>query len=422
MHTKRLCLKFGYTTVIVLVITGPAFAGGFDLPDQDAFAVARGLAYVATADNPSAVFYNPAGITQLSGNNLRAGAYMINLDPSYKSPITGGTFHNESTFNAIPQFFYTYGPKDIPVYFGLGVYAPSGLSIKWSDQTGFRTLATQGSLKELAINPVVAYKLLPSLSIGGGLAANYANLDIQQGIAWPAQPYDQFQFQGNGWGLSGNAGILWQPVEILSFGACFQTGTKINLKGNTSAYNSVPLPPPYNIPAFPSTSTGANADFQFPLKAEAGVSYRPTPKWNLEFDVDYIDWNSEGTVTIHQNGPLPIGYPPPLVLNWQSSWYYEFGVTRYFDNGWNVSAGYLFNQNSVPDAHYTPLVADQDRHFFSIGTGYKGSHFDFDIAYQFGYGPNRTVTGSAASPTGQTANGTYGFISNAVTASVGWRF
>lgn len=40
-----------------------AFANGFRLADQDAFATARGEAFVATADNPSAVYYNPAGIT-----------------------------------------------------------------------------------------------------------------------------------------------------------------------------------------------------------------------------------------------------------------------------------------------------------------------------------------------------------------------
>ena len=68
---------------------------------------------------------------------------------------------------------------------------------------------------------------------------------------------------------------------------------------------------------------------------------------------------------------------------------YEFGVTRYFDNGWHASAGYVFNENSVPNAYYTPLAADLDRHFFSIGAGRKGKKFDFDVAYQFGYGPAR---------------------------------
>ena len=43
--------------------TSDAAANGLRLSDQDAFATARGEAFVATADNPSAIYYNPAGIT-----------------------------------------------------------------------------------------------------------------------------------------------------------------------------------------------------------------------------------------------------------------------------------------------------------------------------------------------------------------------
>ena len=106
---------------------------------------------------------------------------------------------------------------------------------------------------------------------------------------------------------------------------------------------------------------------------------------------------------------------------------YEFGVTRYFDHGWHVSGGYVFNENSVPNKYYTPLAADMDRDFFSLGAGHKGRTFDFDVAYQFGYGPTHTVTGSTPSTTpgsdaGQSADGKYGFNSQAVIVSVGMHF
>lgn len=423
MNNLKTCPKIGLTTACFLsVAVTSTVAGGFDLPDQDAFAVGRGLAVVATADNPSAIFYNPAGMTQLTGNHLEAGFYGIYLDPQFTPPGGGNTFHNQNPFGGVPQLYYVHGNEKQTFSYGLGVYAPSGLSVKWQDNTGFRTLGTQASLEQIAINPVVAFKLLPSLSIGGGLSANYANLDLRQGILWPNQPYDQFRFQGDGWGLAGNVGLRWQPVKKLSFGASLHTGTKIDLKGYTSAYNSVAIPA-YGYPAF-ATSTGATTDFQFPLKAEAGVSYRPTPQWNLEFDADYTDWSSMGTVNIQQAHGFPPLFPQNigLPLQWESSWYYELGATRYFVNGWHASAGYLFNQNAVPDAHYTTVIADEDRHFFSVGVGRKGQQFDFDVAYQFGYGPDRTVSGSTPSASGQTANGTYGFISHAVTVSVGWHF
>ena len=59
---------------------------GFRLPNQDPEAIARGNAFVATADNPAAIYYNPAGITQLDGQNVRAGLYLVSPGIDYESP------------------------------------------------------------------------------------------------------------------------------------------------------------------------------------------------------------------------------------------------------------------------------------------------------------------------------------------------
>src|SRR5208282_4068763 len=61
-----------------------AGALGVRVPNQDASAIARGNAFVATADDPSAIYYNPAGITQLDGQHVRAGVYGIYLNDHYK--------------------------------------------------------------------------------------------------------------------------------------------------------------------------------------------------------------------------------------------------------------------------------------------------------------------------------------------------
>jgi long-chain fatty acid transport protein len=417
-------VKLGCLAVALSSAAGKADGAAFDLPVQDAFATARGEAFVATADNPSAIYYNPAGITQLQGNNFRAGIYGIDVNLSYKSPA-GTTYNNQDPLHAVPQFFYTYSLEDLPVSFGLGVYSPYGLSNEWPQDTGFRTIGTQASITYATINPVIAWQIIPSLSVAAGLTVNYANLNLQQGLFWPAQPYDEFKFEGNGWAVGYNLGALWKPIEKISFGASFRSPTSLNLNGSTTAYNNVttPSPPfPYTIPPF-SQGSSANAKFPFPLNTIVGISYRPTPKWNIEFDAEYTDWNTVNTITVNQSTPAPIlPASVPLTLDWQSNWYYESGVTRYFDNGWHVSGGYLFEGNAVPEQHYQPLIADQNRNFFSIGTGYKGKRFDFDIAYEFGFGPTRTISGSEPSATGQTADGQYTFISNAVAVSVGWHF
>jgi len=413
--------------ITAAVLTGAAVkasATGFRLPDQDAFATARGEAFAATADNPSAVYYNPAGITQLEGFNFRGGLYGIYLSPTFKSPTTGETFDNEKPLHAIPQMFLTYTPKQLPFSFGLGVYAPYGLGSQWPDDSGFRTVATEASLRYFTVNPVIAWKIVDNFSIAAGPRINYSKVDLRQGLVWPTQSLDEFRFKGDGWDLGYNVGALWKVHEKVVLGASFRSETTIDFEGHTDVHNDAPFPPqkPFLPPI--SYKSDARGELPFPLSAVFGISFRPTPKWNLEFNADYNGWDRLNTVNIHQeSAPVPlIPQDVPLVLNWESSWYYEFGATRYLDNGWSISAGYIFNENSLPSASYSPLVADQDRHFFSIGTGYRGTNFSFDFAYQFGYGPTRTISDSAPSAIGQTANGDYKFISHAISLSGGWHF
>lgn len=402
-------------------------AGGMRLPSQDGFATARGEAFVATADNPSAIYYNPAGLAQLEGQNIRSGIYGIYFDPSFQPPsgaINGGTtYHTDNHAAAAPQFFYACSLKDQPWSFGLGIYAPFGGGVKWPQDTGFRTVGIKSELTYIRFNPEVAVKIAPGFSFGFGPMINYSKLYTDQGLRPFYQPPNTnfFRFNGDGWSIGYNVGLLWQPHEKISFGATFRSASTVTMSGHTR-FEQVPG-------VIGNTRLPAEADFTFPLNGVVGISWRPTPKWNLEFDADYTDWSSFDTVTLHQKETPPFGVKQdiPITFKWQASWMYEFGVTRYLDDGWQVSAGYLFSENAVPDAFFTPLVPDQDRHFVSLGIGRKGKRFDVDAAYQFGYGPARTVTGSTppSSPglfAGQNGDGTYTFISHAILISAGMHF
>jgi long-chain fatty acid transport protein len=409
---------------------GNVFANGFSLLDQDAFAMARGEAMVATADNASAIYYNPAGIAQLDGNNLRGGVYGIYLNPSYRppssAPNSGNTYYSSDHLAAVPQGFYTHTFKlnDRPISVGLGVYAPYGGSISWPQNTGFRQVAISGQLFYLTINPAVALKVAPGLYVGAGLMVNYVDMTFEQGLraAYQAPNINFYRFRGDGWSVGYNLGAMWQPIEQLSFGANFRSPSTVTLSGHSEFEQF--------LGHIPDTSLPAHMALTFPLEVIFGTSYRPTPKWNLEIDGHYTHWSSFGTTTIYQSGTFLPGEPQnvPVTFDWQNSWACEAGATRYLGKGWHLSAGYVFNESSVPDAHYSPLAADMNRHFFSIGAGCKGKRFDFDVAYQFGYGPDRTVTGSTPStPLGgvagaHPADGTYGFISNALMVSVGMHF
>ena len=48
--------------------------------------------------------------------------------------------------------------------------------------TGFRAVAMNGSLKYFRINPVVALKLAHNLSVAAGVMVDYGNMDLEQGM------------------------------------------------------------------------------------------------------------------------------------------------------------------------------------------------------------------------------------------------
>lgn len=418
--SQRITLKILLAVFISAIGIGNIFANGFALPDQDAFATARGEAFAATADNASAIFYNPAGMAQLDGDNLRGGVYGIYLDPTFQRPGGGNTFHSSDQYAAAPQLFYAHKFQTQPLSAGLGIYAPFGGSMNWGQNTGFRQVAISGSLKYITVNPAVAWQIFPSLSVGAGAMVNYVNLKTSQGLLINSMPFvNFFDFSGDGWSAGYNAGALWQPIQQISVGANFRSSANVRLTGHTHYEQQ---------PTVPDSRRPANMSMNFPWTVVAGISYRPTPKWNLEFDANYTDWSRFGTFNLHEDSPNPpLKSDIPIRFNWQGSWTYEFGVTRYFDNGWHVSGGYVFNENSVPDQFYTPLAADMDRHFFSVGGGFSGKKFDFDAAFQFGYGPSHTVTGSAPSAqpgnfVTQNADGKYGFTSAAVLVTAGVHF
>ena len=220
-----------------------------------------------------------------------------------------------------------------------------------------------------------------------------------------------FRLKADGWGVSYNLGVLYKPHEQVSLGLAFRGPATLDLNGQTEAQMAQVQPT--------ATYRSAQARLPLPFKLICGLSYRPTPKWNFEFDADYTDWSALGTVTIHQGAPvtsLSIPRNVPMVYDWQSSWYYEFGATRYLPKGWSVSAGFILSQNSLPDNHYNPVVGDMDREFASVGAGYKVGRYHFDVAYQYGFAPIHVV--SAGTP----ADGRYTFSTDAIALSVTTHF
>jgi long-chain fatty acid transport protein len=96
----------------------------------------------------------------------------------------------------------------------------------------------------------------------------------------------------------------------------------------------------------------------------------------------------------------------------------SLGATRYFGDGWRVSGGLMYSENSVPDADLNPLVPDSDRYIFSLGVGKSYTHFSWDFSYQLAWGPSRSIGTDNFPP----ADGSYSFLSHALSLNVGYHY
>jgi len=380
---------------------------GIRIPNQDAEAIARGNAFVATADNPSALYYNPAGITQLPGHNIHVGLLnYLGVISEYEAP-NGSRAETDYEIVPVPQLHYVYTPTDFPLSFGLGVYAPYGLGLEWPTDTGFRTIALEGRLTYVTANPTVAWQAHRTLSLAVGPTFNYSKVKFRTGIGVPGgDPNDEFEFEGDDIAYGYHAGLLWKPHDQWAFGANYRSATTVDYEGDSqqSPYQPSPVDTSLELP--------------YPQNVAFGVSYRPTALWNIEVGADWTDWNSVDTL-VFESASQSI----PLPLNWQSSWFYHFGVSRKFLNGFFASIGYFFSENSTSERNFNPTVPDTDLHVGSFGGGYRGKSWQWAAACQIIKGPWRTVDESQPNAlSGESANGRYQLFVPTVSFTLGYKF
>src|SRR5207253_2897796 len=199
-----------------------------------------------------------AGITQLQGQNFQIGDLnYLGINTHYDA-ASGG--HADTKFEVlpVPQIYYVFSPTNIPLSFGLGVYAPFGLGVQWPQNSGFRSIAIESRLQYITVNPVIAWKILPTLSVAAGPTLNFSQAKFTRGLVTTS---DFFKYDATGFGAGFNAGLLWQPISKLSFGANYRSASTIDYGGFVN----------YN-PGSGNVNAETHMRIPFPQIASGGIS------------------------------------------------------------------------------------------------------------------------------------------------------
>ncbi len=383
---------------ILLVVLLPAisFAGG---PVHGSKASAMGTAFVAVADDPSAMAFNPAGITQLKGTNIYGGATFVIPSTTYKSP-SGEEEDTDFQIFFPPHLYVTSDFSTKDVRFGMGIFSPFGIGgRKWDNEGLTRYVSTENMIATLWINPTIAYQVLPTLSIGLGaeymLSQNKAERMINQSLLGAGDGELNLKAKGDGWGY--DFGILFKPDEKISFGFAYRSRIKVKHTGDIKLKNIAPaLQPLFGGSEF---STDMQTTATFPDIVSFGVAYRLSKKFTFAFDLEQARWSSFNKADLDIENEVPAaGFTDSSTsLDWKDVWTIKIGAEYMMNEKFALRGGYAYVPTPVPDHTLDAGNPDSDQHNFSIGFGYKKDKLTIDFFYIVGFYESRKVNNAILS-------------------------
>lgn len=387
---SRVWLTFiGVVGIMLLISAAPTvvFAGAFRVFDQSASGTAQGGAFAAQADDPSALYFNPAGITQLRGIQTSVGTLLLGGSTSFTSPSgtgTRGDFGGSLAFPPPSNFYVTANLKSLGVTplenlsVGIGVVSPFGVLYRYPNDGPFATAVTRQSLPLMDIKPSLAYKLNDQLSVGlgadiytfagfwgTGQAVTKFNSSGGPGLPPPGTP---MEINGSDTAAGFNVSLLYTPLRnadgrsLVNVGLIYRSQATLHLEGQFVA-NGMRV-------------SDASTTLVLPQIFTAGIAVWPirdaAHEWKLEFDVDHTGWKSVRNLDVH----LSTGSTIPFPQNWRNAYTFMIGTEyRWLEPAvlpeWEVAfrGGYWHSQTPIPDQSFTPTVPDADQQAISGGLG-----------------------------------------------------
>lgn len=418
LKTGNVRLLAGALLLVALVAAPRGDGAGYALFEQGTKATALGGAFVAQADDPSAMFYNPAGNAFNDKFTIYGGAVGV-LRPTANftgsSPYPGDGYY---TGMAKPLYFFGNGYMVVPLQPGklnlaAGFWSPAGLGTPWKepDQFAGRYINQRADIRQVALSAQISWKATDWLAIGAGPEARFSDVKLSNNVAI-FNPYAgrvtdvahlSLQSKGTPVDWTWNAGVLIKPCDRLRLGAAYHGKVSVDYSGIahfyqlTTGHADLDALVASKIPM--NKDVGGTANLKFPAILLFGVSYDLSPSLTLNVDGNYSWWDVLQTIPINIDG-----VPPKLIPeNYKNTWTIRAGL------GWQASktiwlgGGYLYDQTPQPDTTVGPLLPDANRVGGSIGGGFQiAKNFRLEVSALFLWFKQRTTSTNE-----NNFNGTY---------------
>jgi long-chain fatty acid transport protein len=438
----RIAVIAALTVSVFPLLYGPVLAQVPRIQGQGTAASGMGNAFSAQADDPSALHYNAAGMTQLRGVEFLTGALLSGGATTFTSPTGVSAKGDRDGSLAWPpptHLYLTANLKDLGIRAfgdltaGVGVTVPFGSVTRWPNDGPFRTATTFNTLPLLDIKPTVAYKLTDDLSIGLGadiytFSGLFGEGHVERQSVWPGggglPAGAQVELFGADTAAGFNASLLYTALRnpdgkpLANIGIVYRSQATLHLNGAFLANGA--------------KVSDATATFVLPQVITGAIAIWPVRngerEWKLEVDVDYVGWKSVRNLDVH----LANGGTIPQPLNWRSTYAVMIGTEHRWLTlaslpSWEVAlrAGYTTQPTQMPDFGFDPGVPSADVHIVGTGLGLvckergkflglftcgevgvgvlKPKLIGVDLSYQAALYEDRTVVGNR----NPTVNGSY---------------
>lgn len=400
--------------LLLMMLCGQVCAGG---PIHGAKAAGMGTAFIAVVDDPSAILFNPAGLTQLGELQIYGGGTAVMLNTEFEKH-SGDQEDTDFQVFFPPHFFIASPLGTADWSFGIGFHSLFGIGgRKWSQEGLLRYGSTDSAVATFDVNPTLAWQATPWLSVAVGLdylwGINHTERMVDQSMLDAEDGGFELEADGDGWGW--NAGLLLRANEKLRFGFSYRSGIEVDVKGDAKLKNiAPPLQPAFGGASF-KTKVASTQDF--PEIYGFGVAYDPDARWTLALDVELVRWSSFDELMIDFEREVPeAGFVDGSIRqDWDDSFQVKIGADHRLTESVSLRGGYSFIQASVPDETLEPGNPDADQHNLSLGVGVRRGDWWVDGFYNFGFFEKRTVDNDVVS-------GTFDSTVHFVGVSVGRRF
>lgn len=410
-------LALGLILILPLKNAYSAGSGAFRLEAPDAEALGKGLAFAAQADNPSAVYFNPAGLTQLKDKTyLSLGAAAIQPFCTYKDASGNQTDRRRQVFT-IPNAFVVSDFGLEKFSFGIGGSSYWGLGTYWSEDSFSKYVSTKSDYSTQDIMFTGAYAINDNLSIGAAAdyTKSYANKKKKLNQSTWLGVDGDFQLKAkdnSAWGY--RLSTLYKFNKEHSFGLMYRSPVDIKYKGKVylDGLNGVYASAPYFGGA--AYETEITSKTTLPQSIVMGYCYKPTDKLKFEFDAEWMDWSSiqeekidfpsESNAT--RLSVLNGGNPAPK--DWHSAFAYALGAEYKVNDILKLRTGYLFHKTPIPQANFDTALPDASSNTVTLGVGINlNKNATFDLAYAGMFYVKRNISNNVGSLSGVNINGEY---------------